>query len=565
MTAMPSLLRRVLVIAVVLLTVLTTAPPALAQRDDDGDGAPARNCDRPGADGAQPEDGSDDGDSSRRRGRRGRDRVRQSQPCPPPPKQVPIAGLGSAPAAPTDLDLQAALDNVGFLEAWFAGTPTHPRLSLIAVHGAGAERTRAALLGQVDELVTVRETTTTLLNVTHQAVARRRAVERDIELVDARIETLEAELTRVRARLAQLRDDLAEVVAALRDAAVGLYMSDTTSGIGGVDDIDNYNAHEELVVQVDVTIEELLGQQQALETEIADHERQARDLEAEIDGALTTRAELVRQVASIGETIDTLTGEITALTQRRVEIELALPTTIDEHHQARLLAQPPSVDFPLVVLDAYVSAAETTAAVDPGCGLRWELLAGIARVESGHATFGGASPRADGTVDRKILGPLLDGTVPDTAVITDTDGGALDGNSSYDAAVGPFQFIPGTWRGFALDATGDGFADPHNLYDAGLSAAGYLCAASNVGTDAGVRRSVLAYNHSLQYLADVTGGARNYIVSLGLPAPAFDPETVEVAEGWTLSLDRPDPFEALGQIGPKSQPVGLAFEPVAGD
>ena len=45
----------------------------------------------------------------------------------------------------------------------------------------------------------------------------------------------------------------------------------------------------------------------------------------------------------------------------------------------------------------------------------------------------------------------------------------------FDRAVGPMQFIPTTWQRFARDGDGNGAADPHNLYDAALSAAEYLC------------------------------------------------------------------------------------------
>ncbi len=559
---MPPVARRTLVIALCLALLAIDAPPAAAQPVGDCSEREAeRDADRD-QERAQADEGGDDGEDGdgerRRRRRRARQREPEPEPCVPAPPQVSLTGVASPPAAAVDLDLQAALDSIGFLETWYAGTPTHPRLSLVAVQGPAADAARSALLGRIDELIGVRETTTTLLNVTHQAVAQRRALERDVEIVDGRIRTLEGELGRTEDRIAQLRDDLAEVVAALRDAAVGLYVSDTTSGIGGIDDVAGYNDHQELAVQVDVTVEELLGQQAALEADIAEQQDRARALRDSIDAKREERAQLVGQVVALGETIDALTAEIGALTRRRVEIEVELPTTMDELHQARLLARAPSVDFTLVTLDAYVRAAEGVQRHYPGCALRWELLAGIAQVESGHATFGGASVRPDGQVDRQILGPLLDGTLPDTAIITDTEGGALDGNASFDAAVGPFQFLPGTWRLHGLDATGDGFADPHNLYDAGLSAAGYLCAVSSLGSDAAVRSSVLAYNHSLFYLADVTGRARSYIVALALPDAAYDPETVDAATGWTLQLGESDPYVALGQIGPRVKPVPAA-------
>ena len=88
------------------------------------------------------------------------------------------------------------------------------------------------------------------------------------------------------------------------------------------------------------------------------------------------------------------------------------------------------------------------------------------------------------------------------AVIVDTDDGALDGNPRWDRAVGPMQFIPGTWVSWDNDGNGDGVIDPHNMYDATRSAAAYLCYLE--------RRSgpspwnyILGYNASDAYVADV--------------------------------------------------------------
>jgi membrane-bound lytic murein transglycosylase B len=95
------------------------------------------------------------------------------------------------------------------------------------------------------------------------------------------------------------------------------------------------------------------------------------------------------------------------------------------------------------MIGAYQRAAHTLAASQPGCHLSWSVLAGIGRIESGHASGGRVD--ANGNTLGSILGPVLDGS-PGMAAITDTDHGILDGNTVWDRAVGPIQSIPASWR-----------------------------------------------------------------------------------------------------------------------
>jgi hypothetical protein len=160
-----------------------------------------------------------------------------------------------------------------------------------------------------------------------------------------------------------------------------------------------------------------------------------------------------------------------------------------------------SAGIPGVVLAAYQRAAARLAGTSPGCGLPVALLAAIGKVESGHARGGRVD--AAGTALTPILGPVLDGG-SGTAAIADTDGGALDGNASWDRAVGPMQFIPSTWRRWAVDGNGDGRADPENVTDAAEASGRYLCAGGrDLRTAAGLDAAVLSYNHSAAYLRQV--------------------------------------------------------------
>jgi membrane-bound lytic murein transglycosylase B len=204
--------------------------------------------------------------------------------------------------------------------------------------------------------------------------------------------------------------------------------------------------------------------------------------------------------------------------------------------------------IPQTALEAYQGAVAWVAQVDPGCGISWPLLAAIGRVESDHGRFAGAVLHTDGTSTPKIIGIPLDGH--GTALILDTDHGRLDGDTVYDRAVGPMQFIPSTWASYGVDANGDGIADPFNIFDAAAAAAHYLCTAGgDLTTIAGQTRAVLAYNHSAAYLAMVLGLEQIYATGQpGLIIPTSDSPTGSRAPGTT---------------GPGTPPVNPAPTPSA--
>ncbi|GGX31164.1 lytic transglycosylase domain-containing protein [Streptomyces lomondensis] len=156
--------------------------------------------------------------------------------------------------------------------------------------------------------------------------------------------------------------------------------------------------------------------------------------------------------------------------------------------------------LPETVFAAYRHAEAELTRTAPGCRLRWQLLAAIGQVESGQARGGRVT--ADGTAVTPILGPRLDGA--GFALIRDSDGGAYDGDTVYDRAVGPMQFIPSTWARWGADGNGDGRADPDNVFDAALAAGRYLCAGGRDLSDpADLDRAILGYNHSRAYLRTV--------------------------------------------------------------
>ena len=77
-----------------------------------------------------------------------------------------------------------------------------------------------------------------------------------------------------------------------------------------------------------------------------------------------------------------------------------------------------------------------------------------------------------------------------------------DRRASSAGALGPMQFLPGTWAHYRTDGNGDGRADIHNLSDSLSTAAHYLCA--NGAADPGkLPTAVWHYNHSRSYVSSV--------------------------------------------------------------
>jgi membrane-bound lytic murein transglycosylase B len=165
-----------------------------------------------------------------------------------------------------------------------------------------------------------------------------------------------------------------------------------------------------------------------------------------------------------------------------------------------------SMRIPIMALNAYRNAERMMASATPACGVSWNLLAGIGRIESLHAN-GGATD-ASGTPIKPIYGPTLDGTLAGNEVIVQS---VQAGRVTYARAMGPMQFLPGTWARYASDGDGDGKADVQNLFDSTLAAARYLCSGGmNLRDQSHVLSSILRYNNSMAYARNVLGWAAAY-------------------------------------------------------
>ena len=190
-----------------------------------------------------------------------------------------------------------------------------------------------------------------------------------------------------------------------------------------------------------------------------------------------------------------------------------------------VVSAPGSLGIPAVALSAYRNAERMMAGAYPGCGVSWNLLAGIGRIESQHA-FGGATD-GRGTATQPILGPTLDGTLAGNEVIVHS---VQAGRVTYARALGPMQFLPGTWARYASDGDGDGKADVQNLYDATLGAARYLCSGGlNLRDPSQVLAAILRYNNSMAYAQNVLGWAGAYATGIppgDLPAISGPPPAI---------------------------------------
>lgn len=170
--------------------------------------------------------------------------------------------------------------------------------------------------------------------------------------------------------------------------------------------------------------------------------------------------------------------------------------------------------IPLVALRAYGRASILEATARPGCHVGWATLAAIGEAESAHGTIAGTRLLQDGRTSRPIVGPALDGEGGVAAIRPDPDGERVHGDT-WEHAIGPMQFLPGSWRTFGADADADGVANPSDIDDAAWGAARHLCSGGLDLRDSGDwTQAVLRYNASDTYVREVFNVAEAYALSV---------------------------------------------------
>lgn len=130
-----------------------------------------------------------------------------------------------------------------------------------------------------------------------------------------------------------------------------------------------------------------------------------------------------------------------------------------------------SSSIPAPVAPAFAgSFDELYKAAGSAYGIDWHILAAVHSVESGQSG--------------------------DTAV------------SSYAGATGPMQFLPSTFRAYAVDGDGDGVASIYSVVDSVYSAANYISA--NYRVKGTIQGALYQYNHSWSYVDKVLGIAYSF-------------------------------------------------------
>lgn len=368
------------------------------------------------------------------------------------------------------------------------------------------------------------------------AAARRDADARDLADANHRIATDEARLNELEAERTAIveliaRNDIRErkLAAAATETAASLRTIVVERFVQG-SDADHFASPEESVT------EQLNRSQRATVASVA--ESTVEDQVRTVDAARATTASTIddllrhqrRNESDIAETT-------TSLTRARSDADLATAAIAGaeaEIRAARPMTEVTGSDLPLIALDAYWRAARDLATTRPNCGIAWWAIAGVGRVESNHGRSSGGQPGPDGTTTVPVYGIPLDGT-NGTKKVPDTDKGAMDLDPDLDRAVGVMQFLPGTWKRWAEDQSGDRTSDPQNIYDAALAAGKLLCSASSgLDGDDGLRRAYLAYNHSDAYVEKVLGIAHDYS-TLPVPPPTTKPEATPAASPSTTA------------------------------
>ncbi|ORV99066.1 lytic transglycosylase domain-containing protein [Mycobacterium kyorinense] len=272
----------------------------------------------------------------------------------------------------------------------------------------------------------------------------------------------------------------------------------------------------------------------------------------------TVRGTGITPVAAVAPVSSDPAGPMVVSLVRPLKAFHIAAATVSAPPPTVVVNSPGALGIPSMALSAYRNAERMMANAYPNCGISWNLLAGIGRIESMHANGGATDAR--GTAVRPIYGPALDGTLPGNEVIVQS---SAPGRVTFARAMGPMQFLPGTWARYASDGDGDGIADPQNLYDSTLAAARYLCSGGlDLRDSQQVLSAILRYNNSMPYAQNVLGWAAAYATGVvpvdlppltGAPPPLADMHLEHLANAEGIGPGLPLNIHGLPSTDPLAQ------------
>lgn len=281
-----------------------------------------------------------------------------------------------------------------------------------------------------------------------------------------------------------------------------------------------------------------------------------RQAEADLHAAIAAHEAAIDRRESLEANHAERQTEANRLARSRRELEQSARETLPAAAEDfALAAVPREPGFTPRALHAYIRAEQVMAELAPRCRISWQTVAAVGAVEGKHGSHGDRRLGMEGLSDEPIVGIPLDGIRTDNfgevvASIPDTDGGRYDGDPVHDRAIGPMQFIPQTWERWGIDADENGEDDPHDIDDAAVSAAAYLCNYGSLRTWDTWNTAVFGYNHSAAYVTSVkTSLDRVALIRL----PDIDAvDDLEIPRPWgewtALPEPEPEPGEETEEV-----------------
>jgi membrane-bound lytic murein transglycosylase B len=313
-----------------------------------------------------------------------------------------------------------------------------------------------------------------ILEQVHELQAKVKSAEADYDRVlggVARAVTLSSLTERAHDQVAEQAEAAQQ---AMNDRVRGLYMSGGPltlyAALLDSGDPTAFQSTSALMGHVMAADQDLVAADEAVVAEVAHRSARA-------DRVAERRIATARDVAEVAERVERLLAEqqrllddaqaevaqqeAVARARAALAAQAAALGSITTSQVASVHVMPP----PEVFMALYRQAAPTCP------GLSWTVLAAIGQVESGH----GRNP-----------------------------------STSYAGAMGPMQFLPSTFRAYAVDGDHDGVADIMNPADAIFTAARYLCANGAGRGPEALYRAIWHYNHADWYVQMVLSLSRQY-------------------------------------------------------